>query len=142
MTILKCGDKEIKVKYGYRATIESDIMSDLMGMSDLIGDMASVRKILQFAPKMLLVGLQKYHKDEYGCDFSNADEVQKGIEKVYDLLDDYFDGENDIQALFQILQNELMNNGFLFRAPKAKKKAKIQSLEAQEAPETPESEEE
>lgn len=73
-----------------------------------------MEKILLFVPEMLLVGLQKYHKNEYGYDPQNLEQKNARLEEMYGLLDDYFDGEDgDIQALFAVLQKELFDNGFL-----------------------------
>lgn len=125
MTTLKIGDKELNIKYGYAATIKSGIIAELMAMSDVGEDMGSIEKLLMFLPKLLLVGLQKNHKDEYGCDFDNKESVEAATEKTYDLIDDYFENDGDIQSLFATLQSELMDNGFLSKMAKSKKKPRM-----------------
>lgn len=128
MTTLKFGDKELKIKYGYEATIKSGIIRELMNMDKTTEDMESVEKILLFVPEMLLVGLQKFHKKEFGYDPANKDQKEACLEKVYGLLDDYFDGEDgDIQTLFMVLQKELFENGFLSKMAKMKKPPVVQA---------------
>ena len=131
MTTLRFGNRVLKIKYGYEATIKSGIIKELMGMENIGGDAESIEKVLLFVPKLLMVGLQKYHKDEYDM----ADE-EPTIEKIYMLLDEYFDDEeSDIMSLFNVLQKELMENGFLFKAKrvaKANKKAQVTASEQEE----------
>lgn len=125
MTTIKFGDRELKIKYGYEATIKSGIIRDLMNMDNISGDMESVEKLLLFLPEMLLVGLQKFHKEEFGYDPENENQKDACLEKVYALLDDYFDGEDgDMNTLFSILQKELLDNGFLSKMLKQGSKAK------------------
>lgn len=129
MTTLKFGDKELKIKYGYEATIKSGIIRELMNIDKVSEDMETVEKILLFVPEMLLVGLQKYHKNEYGYDPQNLEQKNARLEEMYGLLDDYFDGEDgDIQALFTVLQKELFNNGFLSKMFKSKKMKEPQAV--------------
>ena len=66
--------------------------------------------------ELLLVGLQKYHSDEFG--YNNADEKQTRIDMMLDLLDDYEEEsteehEQSAATLLSDLQNELEKNGFL-----------------------------
>ena len=53
MTTIKFGDRELKIKYGYEATIKSGIIRDLMNMDNISGDMESVEKLLLFLPEMM-----------------------------------------------------------------------------------------
>lgn len=128
MTTLKFGDKELKIKYGYEATLKSGIIRELMNMDKTTEDMESVEKILLFVPEMLLVGLQKFHKEEFGYNPANKDQKEACLEKVYGLLDDYFDSEDgNIQTLFMVLQKELFENGFLSKMAKTKKPPVVQA---------------
>lgn len=132
MTKINFGDKELNIKYGYAATVKSGIIADLMSMDKIGSDMDSVEKILMFMPKLLLVGLQKNHKDEYGCNLDSEDDTEKAMDKVYDLLDDYFENDGDVQTLFMALQEELMSNGFLSKMARGKKKVKAHTQEVPE----------
>lgn len=113
MTILKIGEKEYKIQFGYKATADSGIIKDLMKLDDRKSDMEAVDAIIGLLPKMLLVGLQKNHKEEFSCDLKNIS-GSDAEEKACDLLDDYFDSDySDANGIFQILQGELVENGFL-----------------------------
>lgn len=114
MTTIKIGEKEFNIKYGYEATVKNGIIKKLVSLGEENGNMESIEKILLLLPDLLLAGLQKYHADEYGFDYKNADQKEKQMAKVYALLDEYFDGEDgDVEKLFGDLQNELLENGFL-----------------------------
>lgn len=114
MTTIKIGKKEFNIKYGYEATVKNGIIKKLVSLGEENGNMESIEKILLLLPDLLLAGLQKYHADEYGFDYKNADQKEKQMAKVYALLDEYFDGEDgDVEKLFGDLQNELLENGFL-----------------------------
>lgn len=114
MTTIKIGKKEFNIKYGYEATVKNGIIKKLVALGEENGNMESIEKILLLLPELLLAGLQKYHEDEYGFDYENADQKEKQMAKVYALLDEYFDGEDgDVEKLFGDLQNELLENGFL-----------------------------
>lgn len=114
MTTIKIGEKEFNIKYGYEATVKNGIIKKLVALGEENGNMESIEKILLLLPELLLAGLQKYHADEYGFDYKNADQKEKQMAKVYALLDEYFDGEDgDVEKLFGDLQNELLENGFL-----------------------------
>ena len=41
----------------------------------------------------MLVGLQKFHADEFGFDFDDKEAKEKQLVKVYVLLDNYLDSE-------------------------------------------------
>lgn len=114
MTTIKIGEKEFNIKYGYEATVKNGIIKKLVSLGEENGNMESIEKILLLLPELLLAGLQKYHADEYGFDYKNADQKEKQMANVYALLDEYFDGEDgDVEKLFGDLQNELLENGFL-----------------------------
>ena len=61
--------------------------------------------------------MQKFHADEFGFDFDNKEAKEKQLEKIYDLLDDYLDPENeeggDIISLYNDLAAEMEKNSFL-----------------------------
>ena len=87
--------------------------------------------MLGFLPEFLLVGLQKFHADEFGFDFDDKEAKEKQLAKMYDLLDDYLDPENeegeDIMSLYNDLSAEMEKNSFLSKllareAQTAKKK--------------------
>ena len=121
MTILKAGEKELKIKYGYEATLKTRILTKLSKMSESMKTTAEAEDstskaedMLLFIPEFLLVGLQKHHSEEYGFNYKTEQGKEEALNKVYELLDDYFEDENnDITSLFNQLQNEMFENGFL-----------------------------
>lgn len=126
MTTIKIGKKEFNIKYGYEATVKNGIIKKLVSLGEENGNMESIEKILLLLPDLLLAGLQKYHADEYGFDYKNADQKEKQMAKVYALLDEYFDGEDgDVEKLFGDLQNELLENGFLSKILRKESEKKI-----------------
>lgn len=72
---------------------------------------------------VILVGAQKFHKEELGYNPDNEGEKEQQLGKVYAMLDDYFDGEDaDVQVLYNALLAELLENGFLSKLLKADQK--------------------
>lgn len=134
MTIFKLGNRELKVKFGYEATVKNRIIRKLVEL-DSGQNMDRIENILLILPELLLVGVQKYHGEEFGFDPDDAEGKEQQLEKIYAILDDYFDTEDaDIQKLYADLQKELVDNGFLsklFQAEKAKAKRKPKNLEVQ-----------
>lgn len=63
------------------------------------------------------MGLQKFHADEFGFNFDDKEAKEKQLAKMYDLLDDYLDPENeeggDIMSLYNDLSAEMEKNSFL-----------------------------
>lgn len=139
MLKLKIKDKEYNIKFGYGATLKSKLVSKMAKMGDLNTedneDFEKIENFLLFLPEMLLVGLQKFHKDEFGFDYLTGDGKTEMLEKVYDIIDDYCE-EKDAMSLFIQLQEEMLQNGFLknlFQEEVAKteqvqKKAKVTKI--------------
>lgn len=122
MTKLKLGEKELQIKFGYEATVKSGIIKKVAEL-DSLDNIEAVDKILLFLPELILVGAQKFHKEEFGYDPVNEEEKEQKLGKVYSMLDDYFDGEDaDVHALYNALLAELLENGFLSKLLKAEQK--------------------
>lgn len=116
--ILKIGETELNIKYGFEATIKSGIIKKISEAERPSGNeetlYSDIEKIMLLLPELILVGLQKFHNDEYGYDYETNHGKNEKLEKVYSLLDDYFDSEGaDFNTIFGDLQSELLNNGFL-----------------------------
>lgn len=114
---LNVSDKEYEIKFGYRATVESGLLKELAQLSSSKNDensMEQAEKMMLWLPEFVLIGLQKFHKDEFGFDYQDKEEKEKMKDKVFDMLDDYFEQpDTDFMKLFFDLQEELMKNGFL-----------------------------
>ena len=118
MYIFKIHGKEYKVRFTYRTVCEGDILdkiSDATNFEGLnLGGM--IARISKATAELLLVGLQKYHSDEFG--YSTDEEKNQRIDELLDLFDDYEDESTDeheqsAATLFSDLQEELQKNGFL-----------------------------
>lgn len=73
-------------------------------------------EIMNIIPKLLLAGLQKFHKDEFNVDYDSPEDIKEKENEVVEFLDDYYiDDENslEIMDLFSGLVEELFDNGFL-----------------------------
>lgn len=117
MTKIKFGEKEYKIQFGYIVTAKSGIISKLIKTeSALDGDHIeeSIGDFLLLIPELTLVGLQKFHRDEFGYNYDTGEGREEALEKAGDLVDAYFDSEDaDIKKLMADLKGELMDNSFL-----------------------------
>lgn len=114
--VLKVNGMELNVKYGYEATLKTKILSRLASREkEKEEGMEATENLLLFLPEFLLVGLQKFHSDEYGFDYETGKGKQEQLEKMFSLIDDYFDQNDNEDAitLYNSLSEEMMKNGFL-----------------------------
>lgn len=128
---IKLNGKEYTVKFGYAPVYKNKIIPRLVGIEQKGGGLEVIDNMLGLLPEFLLVGLQKFHADEFGFDFDDKEAKEKQLAKMYDLLDDYLDPENeeggDIMSLYNDLSAEMEKNSFLSKmlakeAQTAKKK--------------------
>ena len=114
---IKLSGKEYTVKFGYAPVYQNRIIPRVVGMGGQGDELEAIDNMLGFLPEFLLVGLQKFHADEFGFDFDDKEAKEKQLVKMYDLLDDYLDPENeegkDIMSLYDDLTAELEKNSFL-----------------------------
>lgn len=114
MVTFNVNGKEYKVVFGYGVLSKTDILDKI---SEFASDKErNIRKLISSLPELLLAGLQKKHKNEFG--YESESEKEAALEKIYDLLDEYeSEGtEENPQSgfdLYQILSTELEKNGFL-----------------------------
>lgn len=113
MLNLKLGEKELKIKFTYEATVRSGIMQRLVSLEES-DDANSLQKVLEIIPEMILVGSQKFHKDEFGYNYETGEGKEESLSKVYSLVDDYFDqDDSDFMWLLDTIRGEMLQNGFL-----------------------------
>lgn len=118
--------KEYKVKYGYGVLCNSDLIDKVTA----IGSDNSFKGAMKTVAELILAGLQKCHKDEFGYESESEEEV--ALNKVYDLLDEYEEESTEENpqngyTLFEKCNEELMKNGFLSQMRKnAEENAKTQ----------------
>lgn len=114
--VLKVNGMELNIKYGYEATLKTKLLSRLVSREkEKEEGMEATENLLLFLPEFLLVGLQKFHSDEYGFDYETGKGKQEQLEKMFSLIDDYFDQNDNEDAitLYNSLSEEMMKNGFL-----------------------------
>lgn len=114
-------DKTYKVKFGYGVLTQSDILTQVSSM----GAITNPKDMIKMLPELILAGLQRKHKDEFG--YETEEEKKVAYEKVCDLLDDYEDESTEENPqngfiLFEKASQELEKNGFLSGMVKAMEK--------------------
>lgn len=125
--------KTYKVKFGYGVLTQSDILTQVSSM----GAINNPKDMIKMLPELILVGLQKKHKDEFG--YETEEEKKIAYDKVCDLLDDYEDESTEENphngfTLFEKASQELEKNGFLSGMVKAMEE---KSEEEKKLPKTP-----
>lgn len=125
--------KTYKVKFGYGVLTQSDILTQVSSM----GAINNPKDMIKMLPELILVGLQKKHKDEFG--YETEEEKKIAYDKVCDLLDDYEDESTEENphngfTLFEKSSQELEKNGFLSGMVKAMEE---KSEEEKKLPKTP-----
>ena len=132
MTKIKIGKKNYDIFFAMQPTVQSGVVGKLAEVesrkewgADNFGD------FLATVTELLLVGLQKNYKDEYGFNYLTGEGKDEALAKAYDLMDQLAedDGDYDYTDLYNDLQTELLENGFfkkLFQKEqeKAEKKTK------------------
>lgn len=113
MFSFKVGDKEYKVKYGYRVLCNSDLIDKVTAIGQ---ENNGFKGAMKTVAELILAGLQKCHKDEFGYETENEEET--ALAKVYDLMDEYEEESTEENpqsgyTLFEKCNEELMKNGFL-----------------------------
>ena len=113
MFSFKVGDKEYKVKYGYGVLCNSDLIDKVTSIGS---EDNSFKGAMKTVAELILAGLQKCHKDEFG--YETESEEETALAKVYDLMDEYEEESTEENpqsgySLFEKCNEELMKNGFL-----------------------------
>ncbi len=135
---LKIREKELNVKFGFEATLKTRLLSRMAKMEkEKEGGMESMEDMMLFLPDVLLIGLQKFHSDEYGFNYENGEGKNEQLEKMFPLIEEYFDSneEEDAITLYNGLTEEMLQNGFLksqFQKELAKAEKAIQITETSE----------
>lgn len=115
---LKIGEREFNIKFGYKPTLKSRIISKLVQMSatakiDGDADMEKIEDMLLFLPELLLVGLQVCH-EEFRYDYDTGEGRDEQLDKAFALTGEYMDSEDaDIMVFFNQLQEALLQDSFL-----------------------------
>lgn len=135
---LKIGEKKLNIKFGFEATLKTRLLSRMAKLEKAKDDGAeSIEDMMLFLPDVLLVGLQKFHSDEYGFNYESGEGKEQQIEKMFSLIDEYLDAnqEKDAIVLYNEITEELLSNGFLksqFQKELAKAEKAIQITKTSE----------
>ena len=119
--------KEYKVKYGYGVLCNSDLIDKVTSIGQ---ENNGFKGAMKTVAELILAGLQKCHKDEFG--YETESEEETALAKVYDLMDEYEEESTEENpqsgyTLFEKCNEELMKNGFLSQMRKnAEENAKVQ----------------
>lgn len=121
MFSFKVSGKEYKIRFGYRVLCTTNLIDRVVNISDQDDKSHAFQNMLETVAELLLAGLQKSHRDEFG--WETESEKKQVMDKVYDLLDTYEDesteeNPQDGFTMFEMLQKELMENGFLSQVGK------------------------
>ena len=111
---VKLSGKEYTIQFATRPSLKAHILQDIMNTQDM-EDISSMEDILlETLPKMLLVGLQMHHNEEFGYDYKTNDGYDEQLEKVSNILYDAIDtSEINCMDLFYDMQEEMATNCFL-----------------------------
>ena len=102
---LKIGEREYNIKFGYKPTLKSRIISKLVRMSATVkrdggADMEKMEDLLLFLPELLLAGLQVCH-EEFRYDYDTGEGREEQLDKAFALTGKYMDSENaDVMTFF------------------------------------------
>lgn len=110
---IEFGGKEYKIKFGYKPTLKDGLLHKLANAESDDNDIVSIENTMLLVPEMVLVGLQVFHKDEFGYDYNTNEGFDEQLDKVFDLVDTYLSEGADFQELYAGLENELLTDGFL-----------------------------
>ena len=121
------GGKEYTIQFATRPSLKAHILQDAMKTQDM-EDISSLEDVLlETLPKMLLVGLQMHHDDEFGYDYKTNKGYDEQFEKVSDILYGAIDtNEINCMDLFADMQEEMMTNGFLAQMMESLERAQEQ----------------
>lgn len=123
----KLGGKEYTIQFATRPSLKAHILQDIMKTQEM-EDISSMEDVLlETLPKVLLVGLQMHHNDEFGYDYETNDGYDEKFEKVSEILYGAIDtNEINCMDLFADMQEEMMTNGFLAQMMESLERAQEQ----------------
>jgi len=127
---LKVGEKELKIKFGYKPTLKERVISKIVKISNVNSDgevdLEKIEDLLLYLPEILLVGLQVYH-EEYRYNYDTKQGKEEQLDKAFDLIDEYASNGGDLMSLFDDFQTEMQTDSFL--ASLFQKEQKAQKVE-------------
>lgn len=126
------GNKEYTVQFGFKPTLQSGLIADVVKMENLDeSDINSIQEILLMTPKVLLVGLQTHHSDEFGYDCKTKEGYDDQYDKVFSILSENVDsGDINCIDLLGDLISELEENSFLSQMMEKERKTQTPAKKA------------
>lgn len=123
---LKIGKEDYKIKFSTRLYTDDDILDKVQSLSNRDDEgIANIKPFLDCVVGLVLAGLQKDSEHtQYHYDIENPADKKAKRSLVFDLLDDYIDDGGDVFELFEQLNDELQNRGFLGNLKNREEQAK------------------
>jgi len=119
MYLFRVGGNTYKIAFGYGVLYKSDLIDRVIHATTQNAEnpAETIKNLIGLTAEMLLEGLQKKHKDQFG--YETSEEREQRIIEICDLLDEYEDEHAEDEeplngfTLFADLQKEMERNGFL-----------------------------
>lgn len=119
MYLFRVGGNTYKIAFGYGVLYKSDLIDRVINATrqNTENPASTIKNLIGLTAEMLLEGLQKKHKDQFGYD--TPEEREQRIIEICDMLDEYEDEHAEDETplngftLFADLQKEMERNGFL-----------------------------
>lgn len=119
MYLFRVGGNTYKIAFGYGVLYKSDLIDRVINATrqNTENPASTIKNLIGLTAEMLLEGLQKKHKDQFGYD--TPEEREQRIIEICDMLDEYEEEHAEDETplngftLFADLQKEMERNGFL-----------------------------
>lgn len=127
---LKIGKEDYKIKFSTRLYTDDDILDKVQSFSNRDDEgIDNIKPFLDCVVGLVLAGLQKDNEHtQYHYNIENPEDKKAKRNLVFDLLDDYIDDGGDVFELFEQLNDELQNRGFLGNLKNREKQAKEETV--------------
>ena len=131
MYLFRVGGNTYKIAFGYGVLYKSDLIDRVINATrqNTENPASTIKNLIGLTAEMLLEGLQKKHKDQFGYD--TPEEREQRIVEICDMLDDYEEEHAEDETplngftLFADLQKEMERNGFLSQISNQEQKAEV-----------------
>lgn len=124
--VVKICNEDYKIKFSTRLYADGNLLDEVQALSQRKDEgIANLKPFLNCVVELVLAGLQKdTEHTQFHYDIENEEDKKKKRILVFDLLDDYIDEGGDIFDLFEQLNTELQERGFLGNLKNKEDKAK------------------
>lgn len=124
--VVKICNEDYKIKFSTRLYADGDILDKVQALSERKDEgIGNLKPFLDCVVGLMLAGLQKdTEHTQYHYDIENEEDKKAKRVLVFDLLDDFIDEGGSVFDLFEQLNEELQNRGFLGNLTNKEDKAK------------------